>query len=130
LYEEKLNFHCELGANDRILFKERLASGAIRQYPNEDDIRHNRTYARIAFIPGTSDASPALLLAGTTAQSTEAAGELVLNRERMAQTLRSISVDPSGPPHFFEILIRSNDFVGGAILPEVVAWRIKPAPEV
>lgn len=129
LYEEKLNFHCELGTNDRILFKERLASGAIRQYPNEDDIRHSRTYARIAFLPRTSDASPALLLAGTTAQSTEAAGELVLNRERMAQTLRSIGIDPSGPPHFFEILIRSNDFVGGAILPEVVAWRVKPAPE-
>jgi hypothetical protein len=129
LYEEKLNFHCELGANDRILFKEQLASGAIRQYPNDDDIRHNRTYARIAFLPRTSDASPALLLAGTTAQSTEAAGELVLNRERIAQTLQSIGIDPSGPPHFFEILIRSNDFVGGAILPEVVAWRIKPAPE-
>jgi len=129
LYEEKLNFRCELGANDRILFKEQLASGAIRQYPNDDDIRHNRTYARIAFLPRTSDASPALLLAGTTAQSTEAAGELVLNRERMAQTLRSIGIDPTGPPHFFEILIRSNDFVGGAILPEVVAWRIKPAPE-
>lgn len=129
LYEEKLNFHCELGANDRILFKEQIASGAIRQYPNDDDIRHNRTYARIAFLPRTSDASPALLLAGATAQSTEAAGELVLNRERMAQTLRSIGIDPTGPPHFFEILIRSNDFVGGAILPEVVAWRIKPAPE-
>jgi hypothetical protein len=129
LYEEKLNFHCELSANDRIVFKEQLPSGAIRQYPNEDDIRHNRTYARIAFLPRTSDASPVLLLAGTTAQSTEAAGELVLDRGRMSETLRSIGIDPSGPPRFFEILIRSNDFVGGAILPEVVAWRVKPAPE-
>jgi hypothetical protein len=129
LYEEKLNFRCELGRNDRIIFNEQLASGAIRQYPNEDDIRHNRTYARIAFLPRTSDAAPVLLLAGTTAQSTEAAGELVLDRQRLAQTLRSIGIDPSGPPRFFEILIRSNDFVGGAILPEVVAWRVKPAPE-
>lgn len=129
LYEERLNFRCKFGTNDRILFEERLASGALRQYPNDDDIRHNRTYARIAFLPRTSDAAPTLLLAGTTAQSTEAAGELVLNRERMARTLRSIGIDPSGPPRFFEVLIRSNDFVGGAILPEVVAWRVKPAPE-
>jgi hypothetical protein len=123
IYEDRLNFRCDLGENGRILFLEKSTSGVISQYPNDDDIRHNRTYARIAFLPATSDAAPSLLIAGTTAQSTEAAGELLLNKSRFGQTLRSMGIDPGGPPRFFEILIRSSDFVGGAILPEVVTWR-------
>jgi hypothetical protein len=123
LYEDRLNFRCDLDENGRILFLEKSTSGAITQYPNDDDNRHNRTYARIAFLPATSDVAPSLLIAGTTAQSTEAAGELLLDKSRFGQTLRSMGIDPGGPPRFFEILIRSSDFVGGAILPEVVAWR-------
>jgi hypothetical protein len=123
LYEDRLNFRCDLDENGRILFLEKSTSGVISQYPNDDDIRHNRTYARIAFLPATSDAAPSLLIAGTTAQSTEAAGELLLNKSRFGQTLRSMGIDPGGPPRFFEILIRSSDFVGGAILPEVVTWH-------
>jgi hypothetical protein len=98
-------------------------------YPSADDIQHSRTYARIVFLPRTSDAGSALLIAGTTAQSTQAAGELVTDKARLEQVLHSIGVDPAGPPHYFEILIRSNNFVGGAILPEVAAWRLKPVPE-
>jgi hypothetical protein len=122
LYEDRLNFRCNLDENGRILFLEKFTTGAISQYPNDDDIRHNRTYARIAFLPATSDAAPSLLIAGTTAQSTEAAGELLLDKSRFGQTLRSMGIDPGGPPRFFEILIRSSDFVGGAILPEVMRW--------
>lgn len=129
LYEDRLNFHCVLAANERIEFEEKSAStGALTRYPNEEDIRHNRTYARLAFLPKRSDAAPALLIAGSTAQGTEAAGELVLSRKRVAETLLRMGIDPKGPPRFFEILIRSSNFVGGAILPEVVAWRLKPAP--
>jgi hypothetical protein len=71
------------------------------QYPNQDDIDHHRTYSRLVFLPGTSDASPTLLIAGTTAQATQAAGK------------------------FF---IRMNNLVGGAFLPEVAAWRTKKMP--
>ena len=111
LYEGRLNFRCDLDENGRILFLEKSTSGAITQYPNDDDNRHNRTYARIAFLPATSDVAPSLLIAGTTAQSTEAAGELLLDKSRFGQTLRSMGIDPGGPPRFFEILIRSSNFV-------------------
>jgi hypothetical protein len=130
LYEDKLNFRCELDAGGRILFHDRSAVGKeMGQYPSASDIQHNRTYARLVFVPRISDAASTLLIAGTTAQSTQAAGELVVDRARMSQVLHSMGLNSSGPPHYFEILIRSNNFVGGAILPEIVAWRLKPAPE-
>ncbi|MDQ2777307.1 MAG: hypothetical protein M3Y57_20675 [Acidobacteriota bacterium] len=130
LYEDKLNFRCEMDEGGRISFRDRSALGnGIGLYPSANDIQHNRTYARLVFVPRISDAASTLLIAGTTAQSTQAAGELVVDRERMSQVLRLIGLNSSGPPHYFEILIRSNNFVGGAILPEVVAWRLKPAPE-
>jgi hypothetical protein len=125
LYEDRLNFRCELSREGRIVFLAKDASGAIKQYPSDEDNRHNRTYARIAFLPARADAAPSLLIAGSTAQSTEAAGEFLLDKSRFGQTLRSMGIDPAGPPLSFEILIRSSNFVGGAILPEVVTWRPK-----
>jgi hypothetical protein len=130
LYEDKLNFPCDFDGVGRIVFHNKSPRrNELAQYPSEDDFQHNRTYARIVFLPRGSDAGSTLLIAGTTAQSTQAAGELLVDKTRMAQTLHSIGVDPAGPPRYFEILIRSNTFVGGAILPEIVAWRLKTAPE-
>jgi hypothetical protein len=124
LYEDQLNFRCELGDNNQIHFND---ASSADHYPNDDDNRHSRTYARIAFLPRSADTSPALLIAGTTAQSTQAAGELVTNQDRLDPLLRKIGLDPKGSPRFFEILIRSSNFVSGAILPELVSWRTKPA---
>lgn len=122
LYENRLNFHCEFDSNSgRIFFRDRQT-----QYPSADDVAHGLTYARLAFLPGSASTPSALLIAGTTAQATEAAGELVASRTQFAHVLRKIGIDPSGPPHFFEILLRSNVFVGGSTAPEVVAWRLAP----
>lgn len=123
LFEENLNFRCEFD-HGRILFR-----NGGKEYPSADDDRRGRTYARIAFLPGSSDTPAALLIAGITAQSTEAAGELVTDRDRFARTLRAMGIDPTGPPRFFEILLRSNVFVGGSTAPEIVAWRLSPVPE-
>lgn len=125
LYENRMNFHCEFDSNSgRIFFRDRH-----RQYPSVDDVRRGLTYARLAFLPSSASTPAALLIAGTTAQATEAAGELVTSRSRFARVLRKIGIDPAGQQHFFEILLRSNVFVGGSTAPEVAAWRLSPAPE-
>ncbi len=130
LYEDKLNFRCDLEPGGRIVFRnESPLPRESSRFPGDDDIQHHRTYARLAFLPRNADTSSTLLIAGTTAQATAAAGEFVAATVRFGQTLRSIGVDPDGPPRFFEILIRCNDFVDGAILPEVVAWRLKSVQE-
>jgi hypothetical protein len=130
LYEDKLNFHCDLATDGTIIFRNRFPRQQEQDtFPNQDDILHHRTYARIAFLPKTSDASSTLLIAGTTAQSTQAAGEFVTDQLALSRTLSSAGIDPRGQPHFFEILIRSNNFVGGAILREIVTVRVASAPE-
>lgn len=130
LFEDHLNFRCEFDHSGHILFRASAGQPNVpATYPNADDIQHGRAYARLAFLPGSADTPAALLIAGTTAQSTESAGELVTDAPRFARTLRSIGIDPTGPPRFFEILLRSNFFVGGSTVPELAAWRLTPAPE-
>lgn len=130
LYEEKLNFPCDLASDSRITFRNRTPKpGESPSYPSPDDIAHNRTYARLVFLPRTSEATATLLIAGTTAESSQAGGEFIADRTRLGNTLRSMGIDPDGPAHYFEILIRSNNFIGGAMLPEVVAWRSKASAE-
>lgn len=129
LFEDKLNFRCDL-TDGRIIFRNKSPRrNESSQYPNDDDIQSHRTYARVVFLPKSSDAGSALLIAGTTAQSTQAAGELLVDQSRLASRLRAIDIDPLGQPRFFEVLIRSSNFVGGAIMSEVVAWRTSTAPE-
>jgi hypothetical protein len=130
LYEDKLNFRCNLAPDGRIRFSYPPGAKGFPQYlPSDDDVQHHRTYARIAFLPRTANSSAALLIAGATGQATQAAGELIVDRDRIARILQQMKLDPSGGAHFFELLIRMDNFVGGAILPEVVAWRLTPAPE-
>jgi hypothetical protein len=130
LYEDKLNFRCDVEPNGRICFRNKAARpGEQDIFPNEDDNAHHRTYARVAFLPKTSDASATLLIAGTTAQSTQAAGEFVTDPDELLTVFRKMGIDPHGTPRFFELLIRSNNFVGGAILREVVAVRTVGPPD-
>ncbi len=124
LYEDRLNFRCELQESGRIVFRNaRPKQGELEWYPSTDDINHGYTYARIVFVPKAEGEGAALLIAGTTAQSTQAAGEFVVDGGRIERMLHELGIDPSGSPQRFEVLLRSSNFVGGAILPEVVAWR-------
>ena len=130
LYEDKLNFRCDVAAGGRIVFRNQSAqANEAAQFPSNDDNQHHRTYARIVFLPATADAPAALLIAGTTAQATQSAGELVADQTRLSRILQSMKVDPAGQPRFFELLIRVDNFVDGAILPEVTAWRLSPMAE-
>ncbi len=126
LFEDKLNFSCDLLRDGRIVFSNRSAKkGESLEYPTTADSDQGRSFARIAFLPGTNGGPPVLLIAGTTAQLTKVAGEFVSETPRFDKALRDMGVDPSGAPRFFEVLIRSNTFVSGAILPEIVAYRTR-----
>lgn len=123
LYEDKLSFHCELDGSGIVFQNKSARRGELAKYPSSEDASHNYTYARLAFLPRAAGTGAVLMIAGTTAQSTQAAGEFVIDRARLSHTLRDIGIDPNGTPRYFEILLRCNNFVSGAILPEVVAAR-------
>ncbi len=122
LYEDKLSFRCEFDRGINFVNKS-VRQGEQARYPGSQDAGHNYTYARLAFLPRTTDTGAVLLIAGTTAQATQAAGEFAVDQTRMSRTLRRLRIDPAGAPRYFEIILRSNTFVSGAMQPEVVAWR-------
>jgi hypothetical protein len=128
LYANELNFQFDSTRDKGIQLRNRSPhSGESSVYPGEQDNQLNRKYAQIAFIPNTSPGkTSALLIAGTTAEATEAAGEFVLDDAGLARTLRKIGVDPTGPPRYWELLLRATTFVGGATHSEVISYRLRP----
>lgn len=128
LYTNQLNF--EFDADNKLNIQLRNRSprkGELPLYPTEQDNQLNQKYAHIAFIPNTSAGKgSALLVAGTTAEATEAAGEFLLDDVSLTKTLLSIGVDPKGPPHYWELLLRATTFVGGATHSQVIGYRLRP----
>ncbi len=128
LYSGRVNFEFEEQPNVGIVLENRSPkAGEPAAYPGRDDARQNRTYARLAFLPAETDKQGSVLLvAGTTAEATQAAGEFLLDPARLASTLRSIGVDPAGRPRYFELLFRATTFVGGASQAELIGYRLHP----
>jgi hypothetical protein len=147
MFEEKLSFHLELGGREPGLAARAAArrqgeqsaypcdanivvrnpspqAGELALYPCYD---HNHSFAEVAFIPGENSRGNVLWIAGTTAESTAAAGEFVVDEKQTRQALKNTGIDPQGPPHFFEFLLKVTSFVGGATQAEVIAARVNPA---
>jgi hypothetical protein len=147
MFESKLNFRLELSPKagsltvrngepqgsesarypchaDLVIRNSSPKPGESGEYPCYD---HNQSYAAIAFLPAESGSGHVLLIAGTTAESTAAGGEFVLDDRQMRPALQAIGVDPNGAPHFFELLLRVTAFVGGATRSEIIAARAHPA---
>lgn len=147
MFESKLNFRLELNPKagglsvhnndpqgsesarypchaDLVIRNSSPKPGESSEYPCSD---HNQSYAAIAFLPAESANGHVLLIAGTTAESTAAGGEFVLDDRQMSPALQAIGIDPRGAPHFFELLLRVTAFVGGATRSEIIATRAHPA---
>jgi len=144
MFEDKLNFRLDL-VSSGLRVNNRGPQHAESQYypchaniivrnkaPNPGEaaeypcLEHNQSYAAVAFLPSESGSGNVLLIAGTTAEATAAGGEFVLNAGRIGPALKAIGMDPGGAPHFFELLLRVNAFVGGSTQSDVVAARSAP----
>lgn len=71
-----------------------------------------QAYAVMAFVSNPSQAGHVLLLAGTDAEGTEAAGKVASNLVQLSSTLQKCGIDPSGPPVRFELLVQVRTMAG------------------
>jgi len=125
LYQDQLNFYFDMDPQLGIVLRNRNPrSGELPEYPTLADRECNRSYADIALIPSDNIRGNALLIAGTTAAATVAAGELIVD-PRFEQELEKLRINPKGPPRFFELLIRATTFANDATHSEIVAWRTR-----
>jgi hypothetical protein len=85
-------------------------------------------YAVLALIRNPGQSGHVLLLAGTSMEGTEAAGELAFDSERLSGILSRAGINPSArPAQPFEILLRLTSMAGAASSSEIVLAR--PIPQ-
>jgi hypothetical protein len=85
-----------------------------------------KAYAIIAFLANPNQSGHVLLLGGSNAEATEAAGKLAVNLDLLSRTLKKYGIDPNGPPHHFEILLRVDTMAGSSKTFEIIACHAVP----
>jgi hypothetical protein len=81
-------------------------------------------YAILALVANPEQNGNVLLLAGSNAEATEAAGKLAVNLGALAKILGSAGIDAHGPVKRFEILLRVSTMAGSPNTSEVVACHV------
>jgi hypothetical protein len=129
LFSDKLNFEFELDANQRGLYRNRTPrSGEQATYAmTTRSGETGEAYAVVAFLPNVNRNGHVLLIGGTTSEGTQAGGEFIMDQARASKALEEMGVDPSGPPRYFELLLKTKAVAGSATETSVVAYRIIPA---
>ncbi|HOL69813.1 MAG TPA: hypothetical protein PLA43_04835 [Bryobacteraceae bacterium] len=83
-------------------------------------------YAVVALIPNVTGQGSVLLVAGTTGEGTQAAGEFICDEALASKALREIGIDPEGPLRYFEILLKVQTVAGSPSQSAVLAARTIP----
>jgi hypothetical protein len=77
----------------------------------------------VAFLPNVNRSGHVLMISGTTSEGTQAGGEFIMDEARTARALNAIGIDPSGPPGYFEILLKVKAVAGSATESAIIAHR-------
>jgi hypothetical protein len=80
-----------------------------------------QAYAIVALVSNPEQNGQVLLLAGSNAEATEAAGKLVMNFDALSKILKGAGIDSGGRVRHFEILLRVSTMAGLPNTYEVVA---------
>jgi hypothetical protein len=80
-------------------------------------------YAIVALLPNLTGRAPILVVAGTSTEGTEAAGEFVSNLDRLSDSLRKLKIGDRGPVHHLELLIKTSFVSSASAAYEILAYR-------
>ncbi len=83
-------------------------------------------YAILSALPNLAGKAPVLIIAGTNAEATEAAGELATDIPRLTRELQKRGIDPASKVNQFELLIRVQHLNQAPSRSEVIAHRLTP----
>jgi hypothetical protein len=81
------------------------------------------SYAVVAFLPNPNESGHILLIAGTTSEGTQIAGQFVTNLDNFGKVLAKAGIDPRGPARPFQALLRLTAMAGSPGRFEVIAFR-------
>jgi hypothetical protein len=84
------------------------------------------SYGVVALVPNLRHTGSVLIIEGTTAEGTEAAGEFIMNSATSAALLNSLMKRNKDHIPYFEVLLRSSTLEGIAKNAQIVAERTLP----
>lgn len=100
--------------------------GELQVYvPNLRPAAISEGYALIALTPNLAGAAPVLIIAGTSTEATEGAGEFVTDLDRLSASLKKLGIDQRPAAKRMELLIRTSFVSASSAQSEVIAYRIQ-----
>lgn len=128
LFEPALNFHFDYDEHARTAFIRNRAPRAGEQplYLAAPPGESGESYSIVALVPNLRHTGNVLIIAGTTGESTEAAGEFVMNNVTSSALLSKLTKQNKDRMPYFEVLLKSGTLSGVAKNAEVVADRVLP----
>jgi len=128
LFEPMMNFHFDYDEQSRKALVRNLKPQQDEQslYVSARPGESGESYSVIALVPNLRHSGNVLMIAGTTAESTEAAGEFIMNSDSSAPLLNDLMRRNGNHVPYFEVLLRSRTLSGIAKNAEIIADRILP----
>ncbi len=126
LFQDQLDFSFAFDSVRRSEFirEKNRGKGEERHYlPTAEGWETGHAYAIIALVANPNQSGTVLLIAGSNAEATEAAGKLATNPDQMAQTLKGSGINPGGHLRHFEILLQVSTMAGSPNTFQVIACR-------
>jgi hypothetical protein len=127
LFDPQLNFKFEYDNEARrpyIHNKHPRNKEEKRYVAGTTDDSSDEIYAVISLVRNLTNDGYVLLVAGTSMEGTEAAGELLLNPDIVSNMFRKLGLEPGGKLQPFEVLMKSSRMEGTSRGAEVVTHRI------
>jgi hypothetical protein len=100
---------------------------AARYVPTARGWDTGQAFALVALVGNPGQNNPVLLLAGTNAEATAAAGEFVSHLDQLSQSLQKSGIAPGGPVRFFEAVLSVRTMAGLPTTFELVACHVLSA---
>ena len=128
LFEPMLNFRFEYDEQGRTAFIRNHAplANEPKVYRAARPGESGDSYSVIDLVPNLRHTGSVLIIAGTTAEGTEAAGEFIMNSQTSSALLNRLTQANKGRLPYFEVLLKSGTLAGVAKNAEIVAERILP----
>ena len=127
LFNDQLNFHIEHrfdSGMDVCINRHPQPSELPTYIPVRNPAGVSEGYALIALLPNLTGKAKVLIIAGTSTEATEAAGEFVGNANELSAALKTHGIHNLHPQHL-ELLIKTSFVSGSAARSEVLASRVQ-----
>jgi hypothetical protein len=125
LFQKSLNFefNYEPHPNASFIVNKHPVAGEASVYSNDATAPSHRTYAVVALVPNLNNTGWILIIEGLTMAGTQAATDILFNREEMRSVMERAAAN-NGKLKPFEVLIETRSFGSNSPQANIIASRI------